>query len=70
MEHKGKRPCKTCHFTEIKIILHVKNNPFDSANDTIEKLSVSENTGCRWLQHSGLQRIEKLVLNLQILIDN
>ena len=61
MEHKGKRPCKTCHFADRKIILHVKNNPFDSANDTFEKmkLSVLENTGCRWFQHSGFLSIRE-----------
>ena len=55
-EHKGGRPRKTCCFTHRKNIHHIKKNPFDSANDTIQKLklSVSKNTVCRWLQLSGL----------------
>ena len=39
-----------------KFFCYVKKNPFDRANETIQKLklSVSENTACRRLQLSGL----------------
>ena len=55
-ENKGKRPRQTCRFTGRKIICYIKKNPFDSANDTIQKLKllVSENTVCRRFQLSGL----------------
>ena len=54
--HVCRKPRKTCHFTDRKIICHIKKNPFDSANDIIQKLklSVSVNTVCRQLQLTGI----------------
>ena len=47
--------------TDRKIICHFKKNPFDSANDTIQKLKLllSENTVCRRLQLSRLLSFPK-----------